>query len=171
MIAHFLISRSWVRFFFTVIITIYSGGCNSIKKDDKSESQEVLKDTRAKTVSDSEKEIDLPIYMVQGEKLYTQHCLTCHQSNGKGVSGLNPPINNTEYVTGEKDRLLKIIIYGSNVGLVVKGSTYSNAMPAFGALSDLQIANITSYIRSSFGNNAEAITEEEVSAYRANKNN
>ena len=168
MYAQFFISRSSVRCFFAVIITIYLSSCNSSKKDDTSGSPEVLKSTQAQTVS--EKKVDLPVYMVEGEKLYTQHCLTCHQSNGKGVSGLNPPIDNTEYVTGDKDRLLKIIIDGSNVGLVVKGSTYSNAMPAFGTLSDSEIANIASYIRKSFGNSAEAIMEEEVAAYKENKN-
>lgn len=104
--------------------------------------------------------------MVEGEKVYTQHCLLCHQSDGSGVSGLNPPLKGTEYVTGNKGRLLKIILNGSNLGLVVNGSTYSNAMPAFGMLSDGEIANVTSYIRNSFGNSAAVIMADEVRAIR-----
>ncbi len=84
-----------------------------------------------------------------------------------GVSGLNPPLKGTEYVTGDQERLLKIVLNGSNVGLVVNGSTYSNAMPAFGMLSDEDIANVTSYIRKSFGNSAVSISADEVSAIRS----
>src|SRR5680860_168976 len=103
---------------------------------------------------------------VNGEKVYELYCLVCHQVGGGGVSGLNPPLKDTEYVLGDKDRLLDIILKGSNVGLSIKGSTYSNAMPGFGTLSDEDIANVATYIRKSFGNNADPITKEEVSRYR-----
>ncbi len=137
-------------------------------KERKETDQETSEGVTAKTSVSlgTETAMDLPAYMVEGEKVYTQHCLLCHQSNGSGVSGLNPPLKGTEYVTGDQERLLKIMLNGSNVGLVVNGSTYSNAMPAFGMLSDEDIANVSSYIRNSFGNSAESISADEVSAIR-----
>ncbi|NNE76754.1 MAG: cytochrome c [Pricia sp.] len=168
----------WVRNFFSksgcvallgLLMVIQFSSCNSSKKEDKSGS-DLLRGDQVRTQSESEKNVDLPIYMVEGGKLYTEHCLTCHQYNGKGVSGLNPPLDHTEYVTGDKERLLKILINGSSEGLVVKGSTYSNVMPPFEALSNSEIAHIASYIRNSFGNTAEPISEEEVAAYKMNTN-
>lgn len=105
-------------------------------------------------------------YMVAGKRGYEQYCLSCHQESGSGVSGLNPPLKNTEYVTGDKNRLLSIVMLGSNVGLKVNGATYANAMPAFDYLRDQEIADITSYIRNSFGNSAIPVTIEEVAAMR-----
>ncbi|MGB5370140.1 MAG: cytochrome c [Flavobacteriaceae bacterium] len=140
--------------------------CKERKETDQETSES---ETTKTTVSlEAETTMDLPAYMAEGEKVYTQHCLLCHQSNGSGVSGLNPPLKGTEYVTGDQERLLKIMLNGSNVGLVVNGSTYSNAMPAFGMLSDEEIANVTSYIRNSFGNAASAITSDVVRAIRTN---
>ena len=48
----------------------------------------------------------------------------------------------------------------------IKGSTYSNAMPGFGSLSDEDIANVATFIRNSFGNSADPITIEDVARYR-----
>lgn len=107
-----------------------------------------------------------PEYMEKGKALYGQHCLVCHQANGGGVTGLNPPLKQTEYVTGDKERLIRIVINGSNQGLLVNGMTYSNAMPAFPALSNEEIAHITSYIRNSFGNSASPVSVTEVESVR-----
>lgn len=152
----------------TVLITGFAFVCIISCKERKETDQETSEGVTTKTSVSvgTETTKDLPAYMVEGEKVYTQHCLLCHQSNGSGVSGLNPPLKGTEYVTGDQERLLKIMLNGSNVGLVVNGSTYSNAMPAFGMLSDEDIANVTSYIRNSFGNSAESISAEEVRAVR-----
>lgn len=108
----------------------------------------------------------LPEYMEKGRELYSQHCLVCHQATGGGVTGLNPPLKQTEYVTGDKERLILIVINGSNKGLVVNGNTYSNAMPGFPGLSNEEIAYITSYIRNSFGNSSTQITASEVETVR-----
>lgn len=108
--------------------------------------------------------------MKAGKAVYEQYCMTCHQANGKGVSGLNPPLIGTDYVTGDKHRLIDIILQGSNVGLEVNGMVYSNAMPAHSFLSDQAIADVLSYIRNSFGNQADTITVAEVNNARASLN-
>jgi mono/diheme cytochrome c family protein len=153
----------------TVLVTGFAILCVISCKDRKETDQETSEGgTTTTSVSvGTETTMDLPAYMVEGEKVYTQHCLLCHQSNGAGVSGLNPPLIGTDYVVGDKDRLLEIILYGSNVGLVVNGSTYANAMPAFQTLNDEDIANVSSYIRNSFGNSAQGITTNEVIAIRS----
>lgn len=104
--------------------------------------------------------------MEEGKEVYSTYCLICHQQDGSGVSGLNPPLKGTEYVLGDKDRLIGIVINGANEGLEIDGVSYTNAMPGFPNLSDKEIALVTTYIRNSFGNNASPITEEEVKTYR-----
>jgi mono/diheme cytochrome c family protein len=104
--------------------------------------------------------------MAAGEEVYSQYCLVCHQAGGGGVRGLNPPLKGTEYVLGEPARLISILLKGSNVGLEVNGTTYSNAMPGFAYLTDDEIACVATYIRNSFGNTATTVSPDEVRVAR-----
>nr|WP_277612687.1 cytochrome c [Eudoraea chungangensis] len=105
--------------------------------------------------------------MEAGQDVYNKYCLICHQSNGSGVPGLNSPLIRTEYVLGDENRLLKIILNGSADGLELNNSEYANVMPSFRALSDEQIAEVGTYIRNSFGNNASPIDAQDVKEVRA----
>lgn len=111
----------------------------------------------------------LPAYMAEGKQLYEQHCLVCHQATGGGVSGLNPTLKQTDYVLGDKERLVGILLNGSNTGLEVNGIRYANAMPGFSSLSNEELASLASYIRNSFGNAATPLTAGEVAVFRANR--
>ncbi len=138
-------------------------GCRNTNSDEKSvEPEKVIVHEKI----ESPVLLKTPAYMVTGKVGYDRYCLSCHQESGGGVSGLNPPLSKTEYVTGDKSRLLSIVIQGSNVGLEINGATYANAMPSFDYLADEEIADITSYIRNSFGNSASIVTVEEVAALR-----
>ena len=101
-----------------------------------------------------------------GKEVYNSYCLTCHQANGTGVPGMNPPLRGTDWVTGDKSRLINVLLNGLNEELEINGETYENAMPAHDFLTDKQIAAVLSYVRSNFGNDATAITAEEVAALR-----
>jgi len=100
-----------------------------------------------------------------GEKVYTTYCLACHQSNGQGVQGLNPPLVETNWVSGDKQRLIGVILNGM-AGEKVDGETYSNIMAPHAFLSDQDIADVLTYVRSSWGNDFEAVTAEEVKEER-----
>lgn len=106
--------------------------------------------------------------MAKGQKLYQQHCLACHMDNGKGVPGMNPPVAGTDWVTGDKERLINVILKGMSEPTEINGETYQNAMASFDYLKDDEIALILSYIRNSFGNEASKISGEEVAAAREN---
>jgi len=102
----------------------------------------------------------------EGKKVYDQYCLSCHQAQGTGVPNLNPPLKATDYVLGDKQRLIGIVLKGSNEGLNINGMTYSNAMPPHNFLSDQEIAQVLSYVRNSFGNQADTVAAEEVKKVR-----
>ena len=110
---------------------------------------------------------DNPDYLA-GEKYYGQYCLACHQQDGMGVSGLNPPLAQSSRVLGEKKRLVEVVLKGLSGGKEIDGNTYSNTMGSFTMLKDKEIALILSYIRNSFGNNAATVSEKEVADFRKN---
>lgn len=88
-------------------------------------------------------------------------------ADGSGVPHMNPPLIGTRFVLGEKEDLIKIILNG--IGNVeIDGETYTNKMPPLKTiLKDQEIADVLTYIRSSFGNKASAVTAAEVKAVRS----
>ena len=105
--------------------------------------------------------------MVSGKKLYNQWCMACHQADGSGVPGLNPPLTKTDWVNGDKSRLIKLVLSGMNETIVVAGEEYSNPMPAQNHLKDNEIADILTYVRNSFGNKASAVSAADVKTLRS----
>ncbi|SHN44518.1 cytochrome c [Chitinophaga sp. CF418] len=105
--------------------------------------------------------------IAKGKILYKQYCISCHQENGTGVPRMNPPLVKTEYVLGDKTRLIGILLNGLNEDVEINGDYYSNPMPSQAALKDQEIADILSYVRNSFGNKASTVSAAEVTAVRA----
>jgi len=101
-----------------------------------------------------------------GEKVYYQYCSACHQMNGQGASGRFPPLVNTDWVTGNKERLIQVILNGMEGSLEIDGEVYNGVMPQHSFLKDQEIAQVLSYVRSSFGNEASEIIEAEVAELR-----
>jgi mono/diheme cytochrome c family protein len=97
-----------------------------------------------------------------GEKVYKKYCLTCHQADGGGVPNMAPPLIQTSFVLGNKEKLISIVLNGlKNVD--IDDETYNNPMPPLGTvLKDQQIADVLTYVRNSFGNKASAVSVAEV---------
>lgn len=105
--------------------------------------------------------------LIRGQKVYADNCLSCHQADGGGIPNMNPPLIKTEYILGDKTRLIKIVLNGFNEDVEIEGNTYSNNMPSHDYLTDQQIADVLTYVRNSFGNKALHITTAQVKAIRA----
>jgi mono/diheme cytochrome c family protein len=104
-----------------------------------------------------------------GKMIYEQNCLACHQADGSGVPGLAPPLIKGTFVNGKKEALVNIILKGME-GVEIKGEHYANPMPAFGYLSDQDIADLLTYVRGSFKNNQGPVAAEEVARVRKKNN-
>ncbi|WP_031527106.1 DUF7133 domain-containing protein [Dyadobacter crusticola] len=110
----------------------------------------------------------------KGEALFTSVCQTCHGPDGGGVKSLAPPLNQSEWVTGNKDKLISIVLFGLTGPVKVNGHIYqtpevSGDMPGIGYDKDMpneDIAQLLSYIRKSWRNNADVVSTEEVSKVR-----
>jgi glucose/arabinose dehydrogenase/mono/diheme cytochrome c family protein len=108
--------------------------------------------------------------LLAGKTVYDSYCLPCHMNNGKGAPGMNPPLIGTDYVLGDKERLIKVVLQGLSEPIEIKGEIYQNVMASHSFLSDQQIADVLTFVRQSFGNNASQISPEEVKKVRASIN-
>jgi mono/diheme cytochrome c family protein len=101
-----------------------------------------------------------------GKKLYGGNCANCHQASGQGQPGAYPPLVNSEYVLGSKERLAAILLKGLQGPVTVVGASFgTQVMPAQETiLTPEKIANLMTYIRGSWGNTANAVTTDEVNA-------
>ena len=107
-----------------------------------------------------------------GKKLFTTNCSSCHQTNGMGLAGQFPPLAGSRWATSDPGLIVNIILKGLKGPIKVKGETYGQALNMAAVnLQDQQIANITTYIRQEWGNQASEITKEEVSGFRAESTN
>lgn len=145
---------SWKRILFFGLSLVFFYACSSEKK--KPVSSQIQKTKKAAPAAKAS----------PGKMLYMQFCLACHMENGEGVPGLYPPLVQTEYVLGDKTRLIENILYGQDGPLEVKGQQYNNVMAKLDYLNDQQIADVLTFVRSNFGNNASAVTAGEVKMTR-----
>ncbi len=104
--------------------------------------------------------------MQSGKALYQIHCSACHQDQGQGFPGVHPPLNQTHWVLGSKERLINIVLNGLQDRITVHGKIYEEVMPGIPQLSDHEVADVLTYIRNSFGNEASSVTETEVKMVR-----
>lgn len=102
----------------------------------------------------------------EGGKLFNTFCSVCHQRNGLGNDRF-PPLNETKWVLGDKTTLINVILKGLRGKIMVKDKMYYNSMPKLNMLSDEEIADILTYIRQNFGNNASSISPDEVAKVRS----
>lgn len=112
---------------------------------------------------------------VAGQRAYMQACVTCHQPTGQGVPGAFPPLAASEWVTGDEERLIKVVLHGLQGPVEVAGSTFNGVMPGFGQgtgynWNDERIAHVLTYIRSEWGNEAEPVEPARVSELRTQAN-
>lgn len=107
----------------------------------------------------------------KGAALFASSCQNCHAADGNGISSLAPPLNKSEWVTGSKRKLISIVLYGLTGPMKVNGQFYETTgdMPGIAhseEISDDDVAQVLSFIRASWQNNAEQISADEVGEIR-----
>lgn len=120
------------------------------------------KETEPIPLMDENWTYEVPRELEAGAKLYTQHCLTCHGPEGKGSPDLIPPLSKTDWVTGDKGRLIRVMLLGLSGDIEVNGITYNQEMPSYSHLTDEEIADILTFIRNEFENKSGAVIPGEV---------
>ena len=108
---------------------------------------------------------------IAGHEIYFRdaHCATCHQPDGKGLDPAFPPLANSEWVTGDPDRLIKLTLHGMMGPLELNGKKYDGLVPMTpfgGILKDDEVAAVLTYVRNTFSNKAPAVSPSQVSKVR-----
>lgn len=105
-----------------------------------------------------------PIAM-SGEALFAAHCATCHQSSGGGTDLYPPLAGNPVVRAADPAAMVAVIANGRTGPLTVNGKTYNGKMPTWkGQLGNADIASVATYVRSSWGNDASPVTEQQVAS-------
>jgi mono/diheme cytochrome c family protein len=107
-------------------------------------------------------------YFAQGEQLYEKHCSNCHQKTGAGLGRLYPPLAASDYLKNNSESIVCLMKYGLKGEVVVNSVSYNKTMPGVISLTDLEIAEIATYINNSWGNKKGLVDVQQVSAQLKN---
>jgi mono/diheme cytochrome c family protein len=92
---------------------------------------------------------------IDGKAVFNKNCAACHQATGNGIPGAFPALAGNQFVQGPGREVATVLLKGRG------------GMPNFsGSLGDPEIAQVLSYVRSSWGNSAAPLTEQDVAALR-----
>ncbi len=139
---------------------IYSGQLlNEVYIPEGGAIQEIASEPTAPTAMTTEERIEA------GGRVYSQNCAACHQPAGQGLAGAFPPLANSDYLNANTGRAIDALLNGLSDEIVVNGETYNGVMPSL-RLSDEDIANVLSYVYSSWGNSGAVVTPREVARRR-----
>ncbi|MGB5346672.1 MAG: cytochrome c, partial [Woeseia sp.] len=103
----------------------------------------------------------------RGKAVYQTNCAACHQPTGMGLPGAFPPLAGSDYLQGDRNKVLGAALFGLSGPITVNGKDYNSVMPSMGYLSDDDLAAALSYVLSSWGNDYPAVSVAEVAALRA----
>jgi nitrite reductase (NO-forming) len=102
-----------------------------------------------------------------GSVLFKGTCSTCHQPNGEGLANVFPPLAKSDFLAKTPQRAIEVVLNGLTGPITVNGNTYNSVMPPMSQLNDDEVANILTYVLSSWGNNGPQITAKQVAEVRA----
>jgi len=104
-----------------------------------------------------------------GKSTFSTLCASCHQADAKGIPGAFPPLAGSDFLMADKKRSINVVLHGLSGQVTVNGKSFTNMMPPQSQLSDREISDVLTYVRKSFGNHGDAVTESAVASERASK--
>jgi nitrite reductase (NO-forming) len=104
-----------------------------------------------------------------GQSVYNMSCVACHQSDGKGIANVFPPLTNSDWLNKmPKEEAIKNVIAGRTGELTVNNKTYNGIMPPQN-IDDNQTAAVLTYVYKKFLGKDVSISQDEVKKVRAGK--
>ncbi len=106
-----------------------------------------------------------------GRQHYLSGCAGCHGTDGTGLDRFGPPLAQSEWVQGNEEHLVRLVLHGIEGPIEVNGRIYDApdilpVMPGHSVLDDREIASILTYIRLAWGNQAAPIGPRTVGRIR-----
>lgn len=126
--------------------------------------QEKTKNVYASDFKSDIQESKLSESIARGREIYSDFCMQCHLSDGKGTPKVFPPLAGSDWLVNKRKESIHSIKYGLNGPIKVNGESYNSAMTPLG-LEDEEIADVMNYIMNSWGNTQKKmVTVEEVAS-------
>jgi mono/diheme cytochrome c family protein len=104
----------------------------------------------------------------RGAELYDDNCAACHRTDGAGSAKVLPKIaGNSTVLSADPGTLIKLVLEGSSLpGTAAAPSPLG--MPGFAwRLSNAEVSQLLTFIRSSWGNQAPAVSADAIARVRA----
>jgi len=109
-----------------------------------------------------------PTVHERGAKVYSRTCIACHGVDGAGLLPVFPPLDGSDWLVGGPERPIHIVLSGLQGPITVGGAVVNGVMPPLGSsLTDAEIADVLTYTRQRWSNDASPVTAEQVAARRA----
>jgi mono/diheme cytochrome c family protein len=101
--------------------------------------------------------------MRRGAEIYSDACSSCHLENGVGQSRVFPPLGNDAMLQqSDPTGLEHVILGGTRIGISASRPS-PLSMPSFAwKLTDQEIADVSTFIRNSWGNRAAQVSASDV---------
>ncbi|MGM0506738.1 MAG: PQQ-dependent sugar dehydrogenase [Bacteroidota bacterium] len=97
------------------------------------------------------------------ERLYQEHCSSCHGAEGDGRAGIAPSLIESPIAGGGVAGFLQSILRGVEPS---NGGQFEMTMPGFSHLTDEDIAAVASFVRMELSGREGGVTEDQVEAAR-----
>ncbi|HJZ41066.1 MAG TPA: cytochrome c [Bacteroidales bacterium] len=118
------------------------------------------------TETDSIEQDGIAQRIERGMDVYSTYCLSCHQANGEGLTGVYPPLAKSDHLSKDQSASIVILLKGQNEEITVNGTKYSLPMAPLNYLTDQQIADVLNYMGNSWGNKFNTVTPAMVKSKR-----
>jgi mono/diheme cytochrome c family protein len=102
-------------------------------------------------------------YYLQGQNLYNTHCSNCHQKEGTGLGRIYPPLNKSDYMDNYFEDVICLMRHGKRGEIIVNGTSYIQGMPEMPFLTDIEIAEIATYIYNTWEHEKGIVEVKDVS--------
>jgi cytochrome c551 len=113
--------------------------------------------------SSSESSVKFDQYYIQGQQLYVQHCSNCHQESGTGLGRVYPPLATSDFMENNFSEVVCLIKHGKKGEIIVNGKSFVQGMPGIPSLTDLEIAEIATYIYNTWDHKRGLVDVKETS--------
>jgi len=103
-------------------------------------------------------------YYVAGEVLYKTYCVNCHQPDGSGLGRVYPPLNQSDFMQNNHNEVICLIKNGREGELWVNGVMYNQPMKGIPSLTELEVAELATYIYNTWNNQGGLVELDDVSS-------
>ena len=107
-----------------------------------------------------------PAVHERGLAVYSLTCVACHGPEGKGVPGAFPPLDGSALVLGKPEQAIRIVLHGLTGPVEVPGKLPVNSLMPPSGLADTEIADVLSFVRHAWSNDAAPVSAGEVKRVR-----